>query len=280
VRILFCTFLLLGSCTATNSAISPSGGKDARACTQGGVDSSEYMPGIVNGQKLKSGNSISSRLVTISLLKNGDSYICTGALLSGNIVLTAAHCLGDSLAETKILFSNNINCINKENSSELIRSVVDGKIHPAYSENISDHSHDIALLKFEGSLPSGFQFFSDPNEDSEIARSTHFILSGYGVTDYFNNDSGVLRITQIPVSHMLPEVDSNLIRLDQHKSGVCSGDSGGPLLVFSENRLKIIGVTVTVKGDTDLSMCKSESGFVKVKSHITWLNRSLNSLRQ
>lgn len=290
VRGLVCGGVVLGLAACSgggggNKAAGP--GVDQKAtpgvCDNSGVDASTYLNGIVSGQKLGQNNPISSRIVNLYFQSDEGTAICTGSLLPGNVVLTAGHCVPSSPDNIFVIFNNNLNCLTGDNVTTFARKVTAIERNPNYFGGTSDRDYDLSMLHFEGTLPFGYTTFDFPKGDITVESTDKLIMSGYGVTNYNDHDSaGVLRITSLSggrLSHD-PMTPKSLI-IDQHDTGVCSGDSGSPLMVYRNGRLSIVGVASTVmnrQGD-ESHACNDSSSFVDISQHQLWLQTTYEELR-
>jgi V8-like Glu-specific endopeptidase len=266
----------------------------AGVCDKSGIDGSTYLNGIVNGRKLGQFNPISSQIVNL-IFYNDSAHtsmsICTGSLLPGNVVLTAAHCIAQSASDMHVLFTNNVYCAIGRGSDgslaydpEVSREVTAIRVHPEYAgtESRPDPDHDLGMLHFAGTLPFGFKTFDFPT-GVDVQAGDKLIMSGYGVTNEANDDGGVLRITSLPGNRLYHDDQDKLVMVvDQHDTGVCSGDSGSPLMVYKSDKLQIVGVTSSVfnpQAKSSDEICNYGSIFVDVSQQQTWLKSTYDTLK-
>ena len=252
--------------------------------------------GIVGGQTLASGNDLSSSTVLIVIKSSaGQSELCTGTLIDRNLVITAAHCAAPGI-HAAIAFTNNLVCATKA-PGRVLRPVVAATAHPQYdfkTEGLLNSSRDLAVLKFEGEMPKGFRFRDLPAATVEPKKQDELVLAGFGISAENSEDSGVLRVTHAPATqllrsfHMAGSVEEiavpNTWLLDQLNTGVCSGDSGGPMYIKSAVGLTLIGVTSTGVNNRSTSrglsrVCHGVSLFTDVRAHIPWLRTVITRMK-
>lgn len=237
--------------------------------------------GIVNGQKLGQFNPVSSRVVAL-VYKNSDVQgICTGSLLPNNIVLTAAHCMPRSgnVADLEVVFTNNLGCVKTSTRAQFVRSVVAIRKNENYTDSVSDTGNDLALVQFSGSLPAEYGVFDLPAENAVLTDSDTVMMSGYGTTTYEVDDSGILRMTSMSASRVTTALfKRRTFEVDQYDTGVCSGDSGGPLIVSKEGRLQVVGVASSVKNIVG-DLCSGTSYYVDVAKNSRWIRMTYGTLR-
>lgn len=180
---------------------------------------------IVNG-KVCSGTAASTSPVIKILLDNQQH--CTGTYVAANTILTAAHCL------------ENITCDNlsvkNSGGSQTIRAS-ECIMHPNYGEEtFPAQINDVAIIK----LPNDFDGITPAKVNIESAAvGDDAAFAGYGRNE---NDDAKLRATFNQISEVLTEAISTFyVRGDDNEGTTCSGDSGGPLFVFSGGEWKTQG---------------------------------------
>lgn len=254
--------------------------------------------GIVGGMTLESGNALSSSTVLIITVDYKDqTSICTGTLIAKDKVLTAAHCTNQYGGKSAIAFSNNVKCVS-DAPKRTLRLVEKQAVHPNYrysGDAIENSSSDIAVLKFAGDLPAGYQVRNLPSSTYRINPADGLVMTGYGKTDEDASDSsGILRFTRaggnrLSKSYYSAEKKmtvnlSGVHVLEQNYNGVCSGDSGGPLYTYANGQLTLIGI-VSAGIDNNATrytykprVCHGVSVFADVLSQLSWIERQRDSL--
>ena len=263
------TILMLNACGSTNSPIS-------KECAAPETDGREFS-GIINGKTLKADGPLSSRVVML-VFKNSESMMeCTGAILPNNVILTAGHCVPSESSKIAVAFAADGDCAL---SGENIRKVSKIVSNPDYVKG--NPENDMAMLKFVGSLPAGFQSFEIPGESIEPNKDENLIMLGYGKTSEADDSgSSVLRITANKASSLISilDVDASLTySIAQPTTGVCSGDSGGPLVVMRAGLPKIIGVASQARGKSEAELCHGEAVYVRADAKAQWILETYKGL--
>lgn len=213
-----------------------------------GTNASEFM-GIVSGKVLAPKNEISSRVVMLSVRDGLNRMVCTASLLENNVVITAAHCFPEKVEpkDVQVIFTTNRNCLMKPNKlSRAVSKIVIPSQYRAASEAINYH-YDIAMLRFEGEPVSGYTTFPLPGEIVDIKPQTKMIMTGYGEINFEAGGTGVLRITSQPGDNVIAKsLEDAVYGVQQKDSGICRGDSGGPLIVFKEGLPRVVGIASRV----------------------------------
>lgn len=272
VIMLFVLNVVLNACT-------PGGGGDGVKASDscGAQTTGAEFAGIVNGKTLSAGNAFSSRVVGIVMMdaKGDISGICTGSLLPGNVVLTAAHCVDDN--KMGIVFSTNWECSGKNTQ---VRAVVQKAVHPQ-ANNGDSVPNDLALLKFSGDVPSGYTPFQLPNSHAHVRQSEKMVMVGYGRTGFSKDNDLKLRITsKVAQSDQtyayLTKDNKEILVVEQKDTGVCKGDSGGPLIVVRQGVPQVVGVTSRVANPDapESALCSGVGVYVDTSAHADWIRQT------
>lgn len=194
---------------------------------------------ILGGEVVKPNDIVAQSTVALKYIEGNAAYaMCTGTLISSNLVLTAAHCLhGVDISQIRVGFSIEAkNVLDKETMYE----VADVVVHPKYGVN---RLNDVALISLSKSAPAPYQPVSIVSEQFQLAVGLPMLLAGYGVIDDLTGkDTDALRKVTVPLAKVLDE--EAILVTDQTKStGACNGDSGGPAYLELGGILYVYGIT-------------------------------------
>ncbi len=141
---------------------------------------------IIGGQLVQEGTALAQSVVGI--YDDNEGFTCTGSLLPGNLVLTAAHCIGKKPSATYIVFSPDMESIlnmgNNFKNSPAVRKVIMMKAHEEWNQgqaNAAIPGNDVGLMLFDGQTPENYKTAKILTDPTALKRGAMTILAGYGV---------------------------------------------------------------------------------------------------
>lgn len=234
----------------------------------------EFSTGILGGSEVQPSDLVAA--FTVGLYDEQNGSRCTGSLISSDTVLTAAHCVDPSSKTLWISFGTKMTGSNRS-SPEFVRAVAFQR-HPQYDpkQNEGSDTHDLALVHFSGGLPSGHQSVELSTDSEGMLRSQPKLIAvGFGLSNgLFGTGAGILRWASLKFKkpHSATEFET-----EQAASGVCSGDSGGPLFLEQEGKLIQVGVASRVA--TKFLGCRGYAVYTRVDTYREWIVRTTEDLR-
>jgi hypothetical protein len=273
------TFSLLGACTKSNqeNTFAPTNPSPTNSSP-----ASAWMDGIIGGTPVTADDLI-AKSVGLLLNRTVSRGVCTVAILSNEYAITAAHCVENYPPQALFVAFG-----NEFRRTTPIRAVIMAAPHerrPGREGQLFEQ-RDLALVKFSGGLPPGFQPVAAlPFEYfSALKPGTPVTIAGYGVDKFDPNTPtselhiDTLRKTELKVWN--PVFSETEILLDQRNGkAACRGDSGGPAFVFINGKMYFWGIASRgVLEDGQAAYPDECAHFVVYTNAIKLLN-SLSKLR-
>ena len=235
------------------------------------ADEATAQSGIIGGSEVKTGATLTKSIV--ALYDTVQGQLCTGTLLPNNIVVTAAHCMALKPQDLIVIFGTNVD------KSAVARRVTGATPNPNYAAHGDDEKDngDIAVVHFEGTVPSGYQPAQLLTDASKLKNGASVTLAGYGISDGRNKTgAGVLRSVSVKIADS--KFSATEIKLDQRQGrGACHGDSGGPAYVSIGGKNYVWGVTS--RGVDDMyDLCNQFAVYTSIPAHQAWLQKTSQQL--
>jgi hypothetical protein len=235
--------------------------------------------GIVDGQREHGFPAVGALL-----LGEGESLqLCTGTVISPRVVLTAAHCLehtpdgkglfllGDDISSPAQSISFSSAVIRPEYEKiEISPTAIPGCPARREDELVLNISDVALVLLDEPVAMEPMMVRHDSLDGMENARVTLIGFGNSGSLFGLGYGAGPKRSGQATIGGMLP--DLLFIYRHGHRQGtICGGDSGGPMLLSTEEGMRIIGVAS--RGD-----CDEVGVFTRTDSLGDWIETTVAAL--
>lgn len=135
--------------------------------------------------------------------------------------------------------------------------------------------HDVAVLLLEAPV-RGLAPVTLPRLD-DMAELTTGLAQGYGQRlpdgseDLLSQEDfeSLLNQTETPIERTIEQ--QIVTREGSNQSGVCFGDSGGPLYVEVDGALLVAGVSSLVRNDGEAGLCRSGAVYTSLPEHADWI---------
>jgi Trypsin len=207
----------------------------------------------------------------VVLLATNNS-ICSGTIVKVDPatrvawVLTAAHCV----VPTPPVIA--VQGADYSDQSKAIRyPVLDAKAHPLYADGVFEH--DVAVVRVLGADASTPMIPMVGASDG-LATGRTVLSVGYGRVTPSNQaiPPNAENTKRKSISKAISLLSPTLIRYAQGggSGGICSGDSGGPVLTTTGGE-KVVGVHSYVSGD-----CLVEGSSMRVSGELSFINGELS----
>ncbi len=193
--------------------------------------------------------------------------LCTGTVVSPTVVLTAAHCVHPELVGQNAVFSvlTSWNLLDSENPSPRL-AVKSVHYHPGFSKAALLDGNDIAVVILaEPTQLAPIKINRQSIAPSLVGEDVRIV--GYGLNTRFGKEgAGVKRQATLP----LDKVDEKFVLTGTWSKGICSGDSGGPVLARIDGEEQVIGVN-----SFGFLFCLGNSRSTRVDSYLDFVDQFL-----
>jgi V8-like Glu-specific endopeptidase len=182
--------------------------------------------------------------------------LCTGAVVSPHVVLTAAHCVDPSQvgagATFQVFLGDDYHDPSQAGDASLYVAVAETHYSSKFDPSNLAGANDVGVAITKSALPV------TPLPMNRIAPSTGDTLRiiGFGATvgmDFSGTTTGTRRQATITVA----EMDDRFLYVEDRDHMICQGDSGGPALLVRDGVEYVAGIASY--GDNDCTVAAAET---------------------
>ncbi|XP_062235626.1 chymotrypsin-like elastase family member 1 [Platichthys flesus] len=208
-------------------------------------------------------------------------HICGGTIVSGSIVMTAAHCIISMDPSQYRVVTGEYNML-RDDGSEQYSPVAQIYVHPYWNGQLGN-GNDIALLRL--AVPvyhNGYVAIAElPSPHQMLPHGFTCYITGWGYYDNMGSNPTLLQVAPINIVEHSVCSQPNWWGSLALKSMVCAGgdgvisgcqgDSGGPLSCYIDGAWRVHGV-VSYGPMGWCNQVTKPTVFTRVSSFIDWIN--------
>ena len=208
-----------------------------------------------------------------SLQENGE-HVCGGFLIASQWVLSAAHCLEDTVNRTfqVLLGAHSLSSPEPHKRLYNVRRLVP---HPGSSRDTD--ADDLLLVQLEDPavLSRHVQPLGLQREDREVPAGTLCQVAGWGITSNTRRRPDKLQSVELPVMSRERcnrrdvydgEITEKLMCTESNKKDSCKGDSGGPLVCHG------VAAGVVATGSPVCGNRKKPGIYTRIPPYLAWID--------
>jgi trypsin len=277
-----------GTSTAMKSLTSPVFLRCAQQKTVASGEGSDYLLNlpqkdsvvrVINGEAT---NEEEYPFAEVSVRYPNGQHMCGGSLVAPDVILTAGHCMAESVGSIQI---GRYDFSNPSDTYETM-TVSSKESHPSFDRQYL--RYDFAVAKLSSAVQGNYSLIRINNDTAFPEAGDEVIVIGWGATDTQTWDfPHVLQETTVQVisndaceSFQLygqrlyaGEIFDEMLCAYSLGTDACSGDSGGPLITRMTDRATQVGVVSWGRG------CAQYPGvYSRVSAGYEWIRSSICAL--
>lgn len=232
---------------------------------------------VIGGTKTRAVDGVRASTLRIETSRG---ELCSGAAISSELVLTAAHCLMTGGSVRVISLDRRF-----RNRTHAVAAVLP---HPTFVPGTTPRTQpgaDLALLRLAAPLPADIQPLS---LGSGLWQGETVTMAGFGLASEHNKKTArVLREVTLVNAGNYTTANTVKVAVDTENrgeilgAGACRGDSGGPVLRGSSGSRDLVGIVSWSSGPLSSRVrmiCGGFTAITPISDHRAWITEASERL--
>lgn len=233
---------------------------------------------IVAGEKTRDVDGVRAVTVRIDSTRR---ELCTGVVISPQVVLTAAHCVLGGGTFTVTSLGPDMRA-RRHKVSRLV-------VHPSFLRGTTPRTQpgaDLALVRLAEPLPADMGMAL---VGTGMWNGEGLTISGFGMGDEGKASSArTLRQARLVTTGIYTSGNSVTVAVDETRlgqeagAGACRGDSGGPALRGGSSSRDLVGIVSWTSGplaSVERRVCGGFTSITPVADHARWIAETIAAMR-
>lgn len=192
---------------------------------------------------------------------------CGASLITGDIVLTAAHCVASGFPSSVVIQPSTHTSAGTTDGLTVTVDTANSISHPSYNGNVAN-GFDVAIVKLSSAVSTSTYPVITLNQNCLLPNNGDTLaIYGYGLTSSGGSQPDNLQTLNTNFQ-CASSTDEYIALFASSSTGACFGDSGGPAIIGAVQ----FGLSSFVVGDCAAG---NFDGYARVSTYYSWIEEQV-----